>query len=86
MSLSIILAALWVLAATAVAMLPMRRQYAPGMVLLAGALVLIVWLGLEFGPVAGLGALAAFVSMFRRPLLYFWRRFRGNEPPKEPEE
>ncbi len=86
MSLSIILAALWVLAATGVAMLPMRRQYAPGMVLLAGAAVLIVWLGLEFGAVAALGALAAFVSMFRRPLLYFWRRFRGIEPPPEAEE
>ena len=36
MSLSVSVCALWVLAATAVAMLPLRRQYAPGRVLLAG--------------------------------------------------
>lgn len=59
-------------------MLPMRRQYVPGVILLGAAPVLIVWLGLDHGwLVAGL-ATAGFVSMFRNPLRYFWRKWRGK--------
>ena len=68
MSLPVVISILWVFAATAVAFLPMRRQYTPGVILLAAAPVLIVWLGVEHGWLAGAGALAAFVSMFRNPL------------------
>lgn len=81
MSTSVILAACWVLAATGVAMLPMRRQYLPGMVLLGAAPVLIVWLGVDFGWIVAVAAAAAFVSMFRKPLAYFWRKWRGIEEP-----
>ena len=76
MSLSVILCALWVLAATAVAFLPMRRQYGPGGVLLGVAPVLIGALWVQHGWIVGLLALAACVSMFRRPLLYLWQRGR----------
>jgi hypothetical protein len=69
----------WVFAATAVAFLPMRLQYVPGVALLIAAPVLIVWLGLDIGWIAAVGASAAFVSMFRRPLRYFWRKWRGLE-------
>ena len=79
MSLPVVISILWVFAATAVAFLPMRRQYTPGVILLAAAPVLIVWLGVEHGWLAGAGALAAFVSMFRNPLRYFWRKWRGLE-------
>ncbi|MBE1282674.1 MAG: DUF2484 family protein [Rhodobacteraceae bacterium] len=78
MSLSIVVAALWVLAATAVAMLPMRRQYGPGLALLLLAPVLIGWLWIDQGWVVGCAALAGFVSMFRHPLRYFWRKWRGG--------
>ena len=37
MNIALILAAFWVIAAAGVAMLPMRRQYAPGVVLLSHA-------------------------------------------------
>ena len=37
----------WVFAAAAVAMLPMRRQYVPGVALLIAAPVLIVMIGLQ---------------------------------------
>ncbi len=77
---SLIISALWVLAATAVALLPMRRQYVPGVTLLVLAPVLIVWLVLDYGLLAGVIALLAFVSMFRNPLRYFWRRARGERP------
>lgn len=71
---------LWVFASAAVAMLPMRRQYVPGVILLAAAPVLIAWVGYQVGWWAGLLALAAFVSMFRNPLRYFWARARGRNP------
>lgn len=79
MSLPVLFAVLWVFAATGVAMLPMRRQFAPGVLLLAAAPVLIIWLGSQYGWIAGLGALAAFISMFRNPLRYYWRKWRGLE-------
>ena len=86
MSTSLLLAALWVLAATGVAMLPMRHQFPPGVLLLAAAPVLIIWLGYDFGWIASLGALAAFVSMFRNPLRYYWRKWRGLETGFSPED
>lgn len=71
----------WVLAATLVAMLPMRHQYVPGLALLIAAPLIILWIGLAVAWWAGLLALAAFVSMFRNPLRYFWAKLRGQNPP-----
>lgn len=80
MSTPVILAILWVFAATVTAMLPMRRQYVPGVILLLAAPVLIVWMGALHGWwLAALG-LAAFASMMRNPLRYLWRRARGERP------
>lgn len=80
MSLSVIVACLWVFAATVTALLPMRRQYVPGLSLLVAAPLILIWLGAEHGWwLAALG-LAGFVSMFRNPLIYFWRRARGERP------
>lgn len=74
MSGAAVLACLWVLAATAVAFLPMRRQYAPGLLLLGLAPILLVWLwAVHGGWVAGLAALG-FVSMFRHPLIWLGRK------------
>ena len=77
MNLTVYLAIAWVFAATIVALLPMRRQYVPGVILLAAAPVLIALLWLQYGWIAGIAALLAFVSMFRNPLRYFWRKWRG---------
>ena len=78
-SLSVGLAIIWVFASTIVAFLPMRLQYVPGFALLIAAPVLIGFLGYQHGWIAGAGALAAFISMFRNPLRYFWRKWRGLE-------
>ena len=86
MSLPILLACFWVLAAAVVAMLPMRLQFPPGVLLLAAAPLLIIWLGYDFGWIAALAALAAFISMFRNPLRYYWRKWRGLETGFPPEE
>ena len=80
MSLSLTLAALWAIAATIVALLPMRLQYVPGVALLVAAPFLLGFIGFEHGLwVAALG-LAGFVSMFRNPLRYFYRRALGEIP------
>lgn len=85
MSLSLILAALWALAATLVALMPMRFQYAPGLTLLIAAPFLIGFIGYQHGVWLALLGLAGFVSMFRNPLIYFWRRARGQKPELPPE-
>lgn len=77
MSLSVYLAIGWVFASTAVAMLPMRLQYVPGVALLIAAPGVIGFLGFQHGWLAAVGAVAAFVSMFRNPLRFFWRKWRG---------
>lgn len=73
---------LWVLAATIVALLPIRWQFAPGLVLLILAPVLIVWLALAYGLWMGAAALVAFLSMFRRPLIYLAKRALGQNPAR----
>lgn len=78
MSLPLIISALWVIAASIVAFLPMRRQFAPGLVLLIAAPVLIVWIGAEHGWLWAMIGLGAFLSMFRRPLWYFARKAMGR--------
>lgn len=75
----------WVFGATIVALLPMRRQYVPGIALLIAAPALILWIAVSVAWWAGALALAAFVSMFRNPLRYFWARLRGQNPQLPPE-
>ena len=80
MSTPLILGALWVLASALVAMLPMRRQYAPGLALLIAAPLLILWIGAVHGWIWAALGLAAFLSMFRNPLRYILARLRGERP------
>ena len=83
MNIALILAAFWVIAAAGVAMLPMRRQIAPGVVLLVAAPVLIGVIWWQQGAWLGGAALFGFVSMFRRPLIYVYRRARGLRDREE---
>lgn len=80
MASSLVAGCLWVLAAAGTAMLPMRRQMAPGLLLLASAPVVILWIAFAAGWWAGALALLAFLSMFRRPLgaLLRWAARRGG--------
>jgi ABC-type uncharacterized transport system YnjBCD permease subunit len=86
MSLPLILGALWVVAGTITALLPMRAQMIPGLTLIAAAPVLLLWIGYTHGWIwVAVGAFA-FVSMFRRPLNYFIRKaLRLPLPPLPPE-
>lgn len=85
MSLSLVLGCLWIIASALVAMLPMRRQMVPGLALLIAAPALLVWIGMEHGWIWLAVGLFAFVSMFRRPLIYFVRKAMGLPTP-EPRE
>ncbi len=78
MSAPLIAAALWVIAASVVAFLPMRLQFAPGLVLLVAAPLLIVWIGIVHGWLWAVLGVGAFVSMFRRPLWYLARKAIGR--------
>ena len=86
MSLSLILACLWVIAATITALLPMRRQYPPGIVLLIAAPLLLVYIGWQHGPWVTLLGTLAFLSMFRRPLYHIARRILGLPVPEFPKD
>lgn len=79
------LGCLWVLAATVTALLPMRRQYVPGVSLLLAAPVLLVWIEMVHGWLWVLLGLAAFGSMMRNPLRYLIARMQGQEPVLPPE-
>jgi hypothetical protein len=85
MTAPLVAACLWALAATVVALLPMRRQMVPGLALLLTAPGLIVWIGAVHGVWWAVAGLAAFLSMFRNPLLYFARRALGRPAPQPPE-
>lgn len=74
MSLSLVLSCLWAIAASIVAMLPMRRQFAPGIMLLICAPVLLIYLGYQHNPWVVLAASIAILSMFRRPLFFMSKR------------
>ena len=78
MSAPLVLGCLWVLAAAATAMLPMRLQYAPGIALLVLAPLLIGWIAVAHGWLPALVAVAALVSMFRNPLRILGRRALGR--------
>jgi Protein of unknown function (DUF2484) len=86
MSLSLIIAALWVIAGTITAMLPMRAQMIPGLTLIALAPVLLIWIGVTHGWLWVLIGAFAFLSMFRRPLNYFVRKALGLPLPDLPPE
>ena len=79
MSAALVLGCLWVLAATAVAMLPMRAQYVPGLALLLAAPALIVWIGVAHGWLVTAFAILALVSMFRNSLRHLARKAMGRD-------
>lgn len=85
MSLSLTIAAIWVVLSAIVAMLPMGRQFGPGIFLLLSAPLMVGFIGYEHGfLIAGVG-LFAFLSMFRRPLIYLTRKALGRPAPLPPE-
>lgn len=77
---SVVTGCIWVVCATIVAFLPMRYQYLPGAILLVVAPFIIGWMAWNHGWWIALIGVFALVSMFRRPLYYYYRRARGERP------
>ena len=78
---SLILGAFWVIASAIVAMLPMKRQYVPGLSLLLAAPFLLAFIGYQHGWAWVVLGTLAFVSMFRNPLIYIFKRLTGRAGP-----
>lgn len=85
MKLSLILACLWAVGCSITAMLPMKYQFAPGLTLLIATPFLLGYLGYQYGIWLVILGLAAFISLFRKPLAYFARRALGlpTQRPKD---
>lgn len=86
MTLSLTLGCIWVIASALVALLPMRRQYVPGVMLLVAAPFLLGFIAWQHGVLVLALTLLAAVSMFRNPLVYLARRALGkpSDLPQEP--
>ena len=87
-SLPLIFGALWIIAAAITAMLPMQRQMLPGWMLLIAAPALLIWIGSAHGWMWVAFGAFAFLSMVRRPLMYFARKARGLPvvDPRQPQK
>ena len=68
----------WVFASALVAMLPMRWQYLPGVLLLLAAPVLIGSIAKTIGVRAALAAGLAIGPRYRNPLRDYWKRLKGQ--------
>ena len=80
MSLPLLLGCFWLFAATICAFMPMRHPYIPGVFLLIAAPILLGWIAWEHGLWIFAFGMFAFLSMFRNPLRYLWKRARGERP------
>ena len=79
MTLSLVLACLWALAANVLAMLPSRDNYwRAAYFLIAVGIPLIGYVTYENGPWIGLLVLAAGMSMLRWPVIYLGRWLRNR--------
>ena len=77
MSLSLILACLWAVAANLAAMIPSRdNHWRRAYVLIVCGIPLLGYVTYENGPVAGLVAMAAGMSLLRWPVVYLGRWMR----------
>jgi hypothetical protein len=74
--LSLFLAGVWVLAATAIALMPQRTHWPGAVLLVVTGVPLLGYLTWQNGPLAGLIGLAAGASVLRWPLFYLGKWLR----------
>jgi hypothetical protein len=79
MNLSMLLACLWAITATLIALLPSRDKHWRAAYWLIGiGIPILGWVSYQNGPWVGMVVLAAGASILRWPLIYLWRRVRGR--------
>jgi Protein of unknown function (DUF2484) len=86
MTLSLTLCCLWLVIANVMAMFPSRDQHwRAAYVLIAFGIPLVGWVTYEMGPIWGLLALAAGMSVLRWPVVHLWRwiKSKGRSQPGE---
>ncbi|MBS1303815.1 DUF2484 family protein [Loktanella sp. SALINAS62] len=86
MSVPVILALLWLIAANVVAMFPSRdNHWRFAYVMIALGIPLLGWVTYVSGPVIGLVFMAAGGSVLRWPIIYLgrWLRHRKTQEPAE---
>jgi len=78
MSLSLILACLWLIGANLIAMFPSRdHHWRAAYVLIAVGIPIVGYVTWQQGPLLGLLVLAAGASVLRWPVYHVWRWVRG---------
>ena len=78
MSLSLILACLWLVGANLIGMVPSRdHHWRAAYGLIAVGIPIVGYVTWQMGPVLGLLVLAAGASVLRWPVYYVWRWVRG---------
>ena len=78
MSLSLILACLWLVLANLIGMVPSRdHHWRAAYGLIAVGIPIVGYVTWQMGPVLGLLVLAAGASVLRWPVYYVWRWVRG---------
>ncbi|MEZ5796437.1 MAG: DUF2484 family protein [Paracoccaceae bacterium] len=79
MTLALALCCIWLIGANLIAMLPSRDyHWRAAYALVAIGIPLLGWVTWEAGALWGMAFLAAGASLLRWPLIYLWRRVRGN--------
>lgn len=76
MPVSLILAALWALAATVIGLIPARSHWPAAIVLIVLGIPIVIFVFLQAGPLWALGVMAGMASVLRWPLYYLglWLR------------
>lgn len=82
MTLSLVLACLWVVTASVIALFPSKRQHWPAAYgLIAVGIPLLGYVTYQNGPMVGLLCLVAGASVLRWPLIYLFRWLRRTAMP-----
>lgn len=87
MSIAIVAALLWLIAANVIAMFPSRDQHwTNAYILIAIGIPLAGCVTYFHGPIWGMLFVAGGASVLRWPLVYLWRWIRAKTLPQEPAE
>lgn len=87
MTLPLIAAFLWLIAANVIAMFPSRDQHwRNAYVLIALGIPLVGWVTYVNGPIWGMVILAGGASVLRWPVVYLWRWIKRVTKREEPAE
>ena len=87
MTLPLIAAFLWLIAANVIALFPSRDQHwRNAYVLIAVGIPLVGWVTYVNGPIWGMVILAGGASVLRWPVVYLWRWVKRTVKGKEPAE